>query len=84
MGRMAVSFGDYYEECVKAITDKYGRRVGSFVLQQFNFPPRYIYTRNNAPIDPSYAAYFGIDTIYTGNTFVLSWDKGGYPLWNVK
>ena len=83
-GKTAVSFGNYQDECIEVMNDKYGKRIASFVRQQFQFPPKYIYTHSNTPADLSYAAYYRIDTIYTGKKYVVSWEKAGLPLWNVK
>jgi hypothetical protein len=81
-GKMSVSFDNYQDACEKLLTDKYGNKVALFINNYFHFPPEYICARSD--VDFSYAAYYGIDTIYTGTKYIVSWDKAGLPLWNVK
>ena len=83
-GKMSVTFDNYQDDCVRILSDKYGKKIASFVNNYYHFPPKYIYTKNSAQVDFSYAAYYGIDTIYMGTKYIVSWEKANIPYWKVK
>jgi hypothetical protein len=82
-GRKSVVIPAYDSTAKQFMKEKFSEKKARFYTDEFTLPPTFTYFKDEPASDESayfFAEYYGIDTLYYGNKYILRWGLSEHHL----